>query len=120
MAGVPPAVLTLHTHHSLGTISEVRGKKSKTTDVSSLYFALNAQKLNSVVKSQHLGQNRGHTQAVQRHTVLVPGTAPACTRPPAVPRPPITCLTILLLSRPYMRSKDPQFLTCGCSSCRIF
>ena len=35
-------------------------------------------------------------------------------------RPPMTCLTILLLSRPYMRSKDPQFLTCGCSSCRIF
>lgn len=24
---------------------------------------------------------------------------------------PVTCLTILLLSRPYMRSKDPQFLT---------
>ena len=40
--------------------------------------------------------------------------------PRALARPPITCLTILLLSRPYMRSKDPQFLTCGCSSCRIF
>lgn len=26
----------------------------------------------------------------------------------------------MLLSRPYMRSKDPQFLTCGCSSWRIF
>lgn len=26
MAGVPPAVLTLHTHHSLGTVSEVGGK----------------------------------------------------------------------------------------------
>lgn len=32
----------------------------------------------------------------------------------------VSCLTILLLSRPYMRSKEPQFLTCGCSSWRIF
>jgi hypothetical protein len=32
----------------------------------------------------------------------------------------VSCLTILLLSRPYMCSKEPQFLTCGCSSWRIF
>lgn len=31
-----------------------------------------------------------------------------------------TCLTILLLSLPYIRKREPQFFTCGCSSCRIF
>lgn len=62
--------------------------------------------------SSPVRQNRGN---IQHSTTVL--TAPP-TGPPLLTAP--TFFTILLLSRPYMRSSEPQFFTWGWSICRIF